>query len=40
MSLICYPLGGPMPWMTVLASLAFAGAFLCASALVLQRKEY
>lgn len=40
MSLICYPLGGPMPWMTVLSSLAFAGAFLCASALVLQRKEY
>lgn len=40
MSLICYPLTAPMPWATVVASLAFAGVFLWASALVLQRRQY
>jgi hypothetical protein len=40
MSLICYPLTTPMPWAPVVASLAFGGVFLCASVLVLQRKQY
>jgi ABC-type transport system involved in multi-copper enzyme maturation permease subunit len=40
MSLICYPLNAPMPWITVWWSLAFAGVFICASVHVLQRKEY
>jgi hypothetical protein len=40
MTLISYPLTAPMPWAPVVASLALAGALLCASMLVLQRKEY
>jgi hypothetical protein len=40
MSLFSYPLTAPMPWAPVVASLVFAGVCLCASVLVLQRKEY
>jgi hypothetical protein len=40
MSLFSYPVTAPMPWAPVAASLALAGVFLCASVLVLQRKEY
>jgi ABC-2 type transport system permease protein len=40
MSLFSYPANAPMPWAPIVASLAFAGICLCASVLVLQRKEY
>ncbi|MGD0901658.1 MAG: hypothetical protein ABR924_01835 [Terracidiphilus sp.] len=40
MTLFSYPLTAPIPWAPIVASLALAGVFLCASALVLQRKEY
>jgi hypothetical protein len=40
MTLFSYPLTAPMPWAPIVASLALAGVFLCASVLVLQRKEY
>ena len=40
MSLFSYPSAAPFPWAPIVASLAFAGVCLCASVLVLQRKEY
>ena len=40
MTLISYPLTAPIPWAPIVASLAFTGVCLCASVLVLQRKEY
>jgi F0F1-type ATP synthase membrane subunit c/vacuolar-type H+-ATPase subunit K len=40
MSLISYPITAPMPWTPLAASLVFAGVLLCASVLVLQRKEF
>lgn len=40
MSLISYPLAAPMPWAPVLTALAITAMLLCASVLVLQRKEY
>jgi hypothetical protein len=40
MSLISYPIAAPMPWTPLAASLVFAGVLLCASVLVLQRKEF
>jgi hypothetical protein len=40
MTLFSYPLTAPMPWAPIIASLALAVVFLCASMLVLQRKEY
>jgi hypothetical protein len=40
MTLFSYPVTAPIPWVPVVASLALAGVFLCASMLVLQRKEY
>jgi hypothetical protein len=40
MTLFSYPVTAPMPWAPIVASLLFAGVCLCASVLVLQRKEY
>jgi hypothetical protein len=40
MSLNCYPVTAPIPWAPIVASLVFAGVLLCASVLVVQRKEY
>ena len=40
MSLNCYPITAPIPWAPIVASLVFACVCLCASVLVLQRKEY
>jgi hypothetical protein len=40
MTLFSYPVTAPVPWAPIIASLALAGVFLCASMLVLQRKEY
>ena len=40
LSLNCYPITAPIPWAPIMASLALAGGFLCASMLVVQRKEY
>lgn len=40
MSLISYSVTAPMPWAPVLASVMIAAVLVCASVLVLQRKEY
>ena len=40
MSLVSYPVTAPMPWAPIVASVVFAGVFLYASVLVLQRREY
>ncbi|MGD0630737.1 MAG: hypothetical protein ABR987_15510 [Terracidiphilus sp.] len=40
MSLISYPLGGPIPWAPITASVALTVAFLSLAVLVVRRKEY
>jgi hypothetical protein len=40
MSLLSYPVTAAMPWAPVVASLVVAAGLLCASVLVLERKEY
>jgi len=40
LSLISYPVGAPMPWAMLAASLVLSGIFLGAALLVLKRKEY
>lgn len=40
MSLVSYPMSGPMPWAPVILSLVLACVFLSASVIVVQRKEY
>jgi hypothetical protein len=40
LSLISYPVGAPMPWALLAASLVLSGIFLGAALLVLKRKEY
>ena len=40
MSLISYPLGGPIPWAPITASVLLTIAFLSLAVLVVRRKEY
>jgi ABC-2 type transport system permease protein len=40
MSLWSYPATASMPWAPIIASLAITGVLVCASVLVLERKEY
>jgi hypothetical protein len=40
MSLISYPITGPMPWASVIFSLVLTAVLLYASMLIVQRKEY
>jgi hypothetical protein len=40
MSLLSAPLTAPIPWLSLLTSIVFAGLFLLASVQVLERKEY
>lgn len=40
MSLISYPLNGPMPWAPVIASLVLTAVLMYASMLIVQHKEY
>jgi hypothetical protein len=40
MSLNCYPITAPMPWVPVAASLVLTGLLMWVSVAVLQRKEY
>jgi len=40
MSLISYPIGGPVPWAPVISSLLLTAGLMYASMLIVQRKEY